>query len=39
MYHSKAKDCIIIIYFNAHLEISPDDVFFRFVDILFGRTF
>ena len=39
MYHSKEKDCTIIIYFNSMLELQPDFLFKRFMDILYGRNF
>lgn len=36
MYHSKEKNCTIIIYFNCLLEVSPDYLFTRFTHILYG---
>jgi D-alanyl-D-alanine carboxypeptidase len=35
MYHSIDKDCTIIIYFNSQIELVPDVLFARFVDILY----
>jgi D-alanyl-D-alanine carboxypeptidase len=39
MYHSNEKDCTVIIYFNCQLELSPDYLFYRYVDILYGSDF
>ncbi|GAB1415964.1 serine hydrolase domain-containing protein [Paludibacter sp.] len=39
MYHSKEKDCSIIIYFNCYTEYQPDNLFLRFVNILYGKDF
>ncbi len=40
MYHSKDRNATIIIYFNAHLNAySPDDLFLRYVNILYGPGF
>lgn len=39
MYHSKEKDCTIIIYFNCLTDLHPDFLFYRFVDILYGSNF
>lgn len=36
MYHSKDKNCTIIIYFNFMGELHPDFLFYRFVNILYG---
>lgn len=35
MYHSIEKNCTVIIYFNCQLEIHPEDLFARFVNILY----
>ncbi|MGE4568314.1 MAG: serine hydrolase domain-containing protein, partial [Bacteroidales bacterium] len=34
MYHSKEKNCTVIIYFNCYAETHPDYLFFRFMNIL-----
>lgn len=39
MYHSNEKNCTVIIYFNSHLELSPDFLFARFMRILYGEDF
>jgi len=39
MYHSKEKNCTVIIYFNCELEIQPDYLFLRFMDILYGSDY
>lgn len=39
MFHSKEKDCTVIIYFNCQLELSPDFLFSRYVRILYGNDF
>jgi D-alanyl-D-alanine carboxypeptidase len=39
MYHSIAKNCTVIIYFNCQLELPPDFLFFRFMDILYGNDY
>jgi len=40
MYHSPAKNCTVIIYFNCQLnEIEPDDLFNRYVSILYGADY
>jgi len=39
MYHSKEKNCTVIIYFNCFAEIQPDYLFFRFMSILYGNNF
>lgn len=35
MYHSIEKNCTVIIYFNCQLEIHPEDLYTRFVSILY----
>jgi D-alanyl-D-alanine carboxypeptidase len=35
MYHSKANNCTVIIYFNCLADIHPDFLFFRFMNILY----
>jgi D-alanyl-D-alanine carboxypeptidase len=40
MYHSPAKNCTVIIYFNSQLEEAiPDQLFARFMEILYGGDF
>ncbi len=39
MYHSKVKDCSVIIYFNCQLELQPDYLFARFMQILYGDNY
>ena len=39
MFHSNEKDCTVIIYFNCILEIRPDYLFHRFMDILYGKNY
>lgn len=39
MYHSKVKNCTVIIYFNCLTDIHPDFLFYRFMNILFERDF
>lgn len=39
MYHSKEKNCTVIIYFNCYAEIQPDNLFLRFMDILYEGEF
>ena len=39
MYHSKEKNCTVIIYFNCLLEIQPDFLFARFMNILYGESY
>jgi D-alanyl-D-alanine carboxypeptidase len=39
MYHSLVKDCTVIIYFNSAIEVEPDALFFRFMDILYGNDY
>ena len=39
MYHSLDKNCTAIIYFNCSLELQPDFLFFRFMDILYGKSY
>jgi D-alanyl-D-alanine carboxypeptidase len=39
MYHSNERDCSVIIYFNSMLELQPDFLFSRFMDILYGKNF
>jgi D-alanyl-D-alanine carboxypeptidase len=39
MYHSKERDCTVIIYFNCQLEIQPDYLYFRFMNILYGKDY
>ena len=34
MYHSNEKDCTVIIYFNCLLDVMPDKLFERFVQIM-----
>lgn len=39
MFHSKEKNCTVIIYFNGMLEIRPEVLFQRYMDILYGDNF
>ncbi|MBU1368144.1 MAG: beta-lactamase family protein [Bacteroidetes bacterium] len=39
MYHSNEKDCTVIIYFNSQLELIPDYLFLRFMNIMYGNDF
>ncbi|MDZ7742230.1 MAG: serine hydrolase domain-containing protein [Bacteroidota bacterium] len=39
MYHSKARNCTVIIYFNCALNIWPDYLFLRFMNILYGGDY
>jgi D-alanyl-D-alanine carboxypeptidase len=39
MYHSIEKNCTIIIYFNCQLNYPPDNLFLRYVNILYGAGF
>jgi D-alanyl-D-alanine carboxypeptidase len=39
MYHSKSKNCTVIIYFNCELDIHPDYLFLRFMHILYGADY
>jgi D-alanyl-D-alanine carboxypeptidase len=39
MYHSIDKNCTIIIYFNCQLNYPPDNLFLRYVNILYGTGF
>jgi D-alanyl-D-alanine carboxypeptidase len=40
MYHSKARNCTIIIYFNCQVDkYPPDNLFLRYVNILYGKNF
>jgi D-alanyl-D-alanine carboxypeptidase len=39
MYHSLVKDCTVIIYFNSAIEVQPDALFYRFMDILYGNDY
>ncbi len=39
MYHSNEHDCTVVIYFNCHLEPSPDFLFSRFMKILYGDDY
>ena len=39
MYHSIEKNCTIIIYFNCQLDYPPDNLFLRYVNILYGAGF
>jgi len=40
MYHSNSKNCSIIIYFNCQKTgLIPDDLFLRYVDILYGNNY
>jgi D-alanyl-D-alanine carboxypeptidase len=36
MYHSNDRNATIIIYFNSQLSYTPDNLFLRFVNILYG---
>jgi D-alanyl-D-alanine carboxypeptidase len=35
MYHSNEKRCTVVIYFNSQLQLVPDYLFKRYVDILY----
>ncbi len=40
MYHSKEKNCTVIIYFNCQLEdIRPDMLFYSYMNILYGENY
>jgi len=39
MYHSLEKNCTVIIYFNCQLDLVPDFLFARFMDILYENGF
>ncbi len=39
MYHSNEKDCTVILYFNSQIELVPDYLFLRYMDILYGSDF
>ncbi|MCK9205187.1 MAG: beta-lactamase family protein [Bacteroidales bacterium] len=40
MYHSNQRNCTVIIYFNCQLDnYIPDQLFFRFANILYGADF
>lgn len=39
MYHSNLRDCSVIIYFNAMLELHPDYLFERFMAMLYGPEY
>jgi D-alanyl-D-alanine carboxypeptidase len=39
MFHSNEKDCTVIIYFNCLLELRPDFLFHRYMDILYGKDY
>jgi len=39
MYHSKDKDCTVIIYYNCELSVVPDDLFFLYMKILYGDNY
>jgi len=39
MYHSNTKECTVIIYFNCDLQVTPDDLFYRFMSILYGNDY
>ncbi len=39
MYHSNTMDCTVIIYFNCQLELTPDFLFYRFMNILYGSNY
>jgi D-alanyl-D-alanine carboxypeptidase len=39
MYHSKKRNCTIIIYFNCQLGYHPDKLFLRYVNILYGSDY
>lgn len=39
MYHSKVKNCTVIIYFNCLTDIHPDFLFYRFMNILYGENY
>ena len=39
MYHSIERNCTIIIYFNCQLNYPPDNLFLRYVNILYGPGF
>jgi D-alanyl-D-alanine carboxypeptidase len=39
MYHSNDRNCTIIIYFNCQLDYPPDNLFLRYVNILYGPNF
>jgi D-alanyl-D-alanine carboxypeptidase len=39
MYHSNAKNCTVIISFNCQLNVKTEYLFYRFMDILYGKDF
>ncbi len=39
MYHSNEKDCTVIIYYNSQLDLHPDSLFMRFINILYGADY
>jgi D-alanyl-D-alanine carboxypeptidase len=39
MYHSLEKNCTVIIYFNSQLELTPDNLFLRYMDILYKGNY
>lgn len=39
MYHSLVKNCTVIIYFNSAIDVEPDALFYRFMDILYGKEY
>jgi D-alanyl-D-alanine carboxypeptidase len=39
MFHSNANDCTVIIYFNCILDLRPDFLSHRFMDILYGDAY
>lgn len=39
MYHSKARSSTIVIYFNSMLELHPDYLFNRIVNLLYGKDY
>jgi D-alanyl-D-alanine carboxypeptidase len=39
MYHSNEKNCTVIIYFNSQLDLVPDYLFKRYMDILYQGNY
>jgi D-alanyl-D-alanine carboxypeptidase len=39
MYHSRDKSATVIIYYNCYLSDHPDQLFHRFMEILYGGNF
>ncbi|GAB1404528.1 MAG: serine hydrolase [Lentimicrobiaceae bacterium] len=39
MYHSKVKNCSVVIYFNCLGDIAPDFLFYRYMNILYGQDY